>query len=71
MRTCLLPPVLKGSNEGGPHPPQAEGPPYPYLRSLQASQAHAVSEGAAVGNGWAPRVSLPPPASGCEPPSGE
>lgn len=52
MRTCLLPPVVKGSSEGGPHPPQAEGPPIPvYLRSLQASQAHAVSEGAAVGNG--------------------
>lgn len=34
-----------------PTPRRRRAPPYPYLRSLQASQAHAVSEGAAVGNG--------------------
>lgn len=38
----------------------------PYLRSLQASQAHAAS----AGSGWAPRASRPPPASAWGPPGG-
>lgn len=37
-----------------------------YLRSLQASQAHDVSEG----SGWVPRASLPLPASAGDPPRG-
>lgn len=62
MRMCLLPPVAKGSDEGGPHPPQAEGPPIP-VPALAAGLAGARG---VRGGGRGQRLSTQgePPATG-------